>query len=118
MIDINISETYTRFDCLLEGISFVHSASLPEVADEMLTSLASSLRVEGLPPQSGCDLVHLLVFKRLPEIVRDVEHDTLEEEHEGHPLVVGVDLPVLLVSSLRSYSLMRAINAVNAFVLG
>ena len=118
MIDINKSETYTRFDCILEGIGFVHSASLPEVADEMLTRLASPLRVEGLPPQSGCDLVHLFVFKRLPEVVRNVEHDTLEEEHEGHPLVVGVNLPVLLIRSLRTNSLMWPINTVNSFVLG
>ena len=118
MIDISKSEIYSRFDCILEGIGFVHPARLPEVADEMLTRLASSLRAEGLAPQSRCDLVHLLVLKRLPEIVRDVEHDPLEEEHEGHPLVVGVDLPVLLVSSLWTNSLVRTINAVNAFVLG
>ena len=118
MIDISKSEIYRRFDGLLEGIGFVHPACLPEVADEMLACLASSLCGEGLAPKSRCDLVHLLVLKRLPEIVRDVEHDALEEEHEGHPLVVGVDLPVLLVSGLWTNSLMRTINAVNAFVLG
>ena len=96
----------------------MHSSGLPQVADQMFTSVSSSISVECLPSQSRSYLIHLLVLESLPQIVRDVEHDTLEEEHEGHPLVVGVDLPVLLVSSLRTNSLMRAINAVNAFVLG
>ena len=103
---------------ILEGVSFVHSACLPEVGDQVLAPLAPSISVEGFPPKPGGDLVHLLVLECLPEVVGDVEHDALEEEHEGHPLVVGVHPPVLLIPSLRTNSLMWTINTVDAFVLG
>ena len=96
----------------------MHSARLPEIGDEVLARLAPSVGGEGLTPEPGSDLVHLLVLECLPEVVGDIEHDPLEEEHEGHPLVVSVHLPVLVIRSLRTHSLMWPINTVDAFVLG
>ena len=34
------------------------------------------------------DLVHLPVLQRLPEQVRRVEEQSLQQQHERHPLVV------------------------------
>ena len=37
------------------------------------------------------DLAHLPVLKYLPQVVGRVEHDALQEQDEGDPLVVGVE---------------------------
>ena len=37
----------------------------------------------------------LAALEALVDDVGEVEHDALQEEHEGHPLVVGLDLDVV-----------------------
>ena len=102
----------------LESISIVHSSGLPEIVDQVLTLVSLPLLGERLVSQPRGDLVHLLILECLPEIVRDVEHHPLEEEHEGDPLVVGVNLPVVWVVSLGSDALVGSVDAVNPLVLG
>ena len=96
----------------------MHSSGLPEIVDQVLTLVSLSLLGERLVSQPRGDLVHLLILECLPEIVRDVEHHPLEEEHEGDPLVVGVNLPVVWVVSLGSDALVGSVDAVNPLVLG
>ena len=102
----------------LESIGIVHSSGLPEIVDQILTLVSLAIRVVSLAPEAGGYLVHLLVLECLPEVVRQVEHDSLQEEHEGDPLVVGVNLPVVFVFSLRPDALVRPVHAVNPFILG
>ena len=102
----------------LYSISIVHSSGLPQVADQMFTSVSSSISVECLPSQSRSDLVHLLVLESLPQIVRDVEHDSLEEQHEWNPLIIGMTLYIILITSLWTHTLMRSVNSINTSIFG
>ena len=102
----------------LESIGIVHSSGLPEIVDQILTLVSLAIRVVSLAPEAGGYLVHLLVLECLPEVVRQVEHDSLQEEHEGDPLVVGVHLPVILVLGLRADPLVWSVHAVNSLILG
>jgi hypothetical protein len=44
-------------------------------------------------------------FKNLPEVVRQVEHDPLQEQNKGNPLVVGmVDLKLRIKLDMRRIS--------------
>ena len=108
---------YTLIDSL-EGIGVVHAPGLPEVIYQILALLSPPVSVECLPSERAGDLLHLLVLKCLPEIVRDVEHHSLQEQHEGNPLVVGVNSPVILISCFRPDSLVRSVHSVNSFILG
>jgi len=47
-------------------------------------------RHKNLTSESIGDFVNFTIFEDLPEVVGDVEHDALQEEDEGDPLVVGV----------------------------
>ena len=107
---------YTLIDSL-EGIGVVHPPGLPEVIYQILALLSPPVSVEGFPSEGAGDLLHLLVLKCLPEIVRDVEHDSLEEQHEGNPLVVSVNSPVFLVPSFRADTLVRSVHSVYSFIL-
>ena len=102
----------------LESIGIVHSSGLPEIVDQILTLVSLAIRVVSLAPEAGGYLVHLLVLECLPEIVRQVEHDSLQEQHEGNPLVVGVNSPVILISCFRPDSLVRSVHSIYSFILG
>ena len=39
--------------------------------------------------------LNLAAFEALVDEVREVEHEALQEEHEGHPLVVRLHVDVL-----------------------
>ena len=69
----------------------MHAPCLPQVVDQILTSISSSICIECLPTKPRGDLVHLFVFECLPQVVGDVEHHPLQEQHEGDPLVVSMD---------------------------
>ena len=92
--------------------------SLPEIVDEILEGISPLVRVDRqrLASNTRGDLVNLLVLKGFPQVVRNVEHDTLksfysfgwfngkqylEEEDKGNPLIVGV---YSLLPSLRTKS--------------
>ena len=96
----------------------MHPPGLPEVIDQILALLSPPLSVEGLPSERARDLLHLLVLEGLPEIVRDVEHHSLQEQHEGNPLVVGVNPPVIFVRGFRAHTLVGSVNSVYSLVLG
>ena len=95
----------------------MHSLGLKQIGCQVVTGISQPLSVELLTPETVRDLLHLLVLERLPEIVRDVEHDSLEEEHEGDPLIVGVHLPVSFIISLWTNSLMGSCLSIYAFIL-
>ena len=82
---------FTVWHNSLESISIVHPSGFPQVVDQVFTGVSSAIGIKCLPTQPGGDLIHLLVFKCLPQVVGDVEHDTLQEQHEGDPLVVCVN---------------------------
>ena len=60
---------YTMIDSL-EGIGVMHPPGLPEVIYQILALLSPPVSVEGFPSEGAGDLLHLLVLKCLPEIVR------------------------------------------------
>ena len=53
--------------------------SLPEIVDEILEGISPLVRVDRqrLASNTRGDLVNLLVLKGFPQVVRNVEHDTL-----------------------------------------
>ena len=109
----------------LECIGLMGAPSLPEIVDEILEGISPLVRVDRqrLASNTRGDLVNLLVLKGFPQVVRNVEHDTLkkiwvatrifyslgwfdgkqylEEEDKGNPLIVGV---YSLLPSLRTKS--------------
>ena len=96
----------------------MHSLSFIEICCQVFAGFSLPFSVEGLASETGGDLVHLLVLECFPEVVRDVEHDPLQEQHEWHPLVVSVNLLITLLISLWSNTLMRSVNTINTFILG
>merc|ERR1719381_187791 len=77
---------------ILECIGLMGAPSLPEIVDEILEGISPLVRVDRqrLASNTRGDLVNLFVLKGFPQGVRNVEHDTLEEEDKGNPLIVGV----------------------------
>jgi len=77
---------------ILERVGLVGAPGLPKIVDQILKGVSPLVSVDGqgLAPHPGGDLVDLLVLERLPQVVGNIEHDALEEEDEGHPLIVGV----------------------------
>ena len=56
---------------------------LPQVVDEVLAGVPALVALQdGLAPQPGGDLVHLPLLEGLPEVVGDVEHDSLHTRGE------------------------------------
>ena len=55
--------------------------SLPEIVDEILEGISPLVRVDRqrLASNTRGDLVNLLVLKGFPQVVRNVEHDTLKK---------------------------------------
>ena len=53
--------------------------SLPKIVDEILEGISPLVRVDRqrLASNTRGDLVNLLVLKGFPQVVRNVEHDTL-----------------------------------------
>lgn len=103
---------------ILKCIGVMHSPGLPEVVDQIVTSIPSLILVKGLTPEATRDFIQLLVLKGLPDVVRNVEHDPLQEQHEGHPLVVGMHHSVPLIISFWPHPLVRKVLPLFSFVLG
>ena len=63
----------------LECIGLMGAPSLPEIVDEILEGISPLVRVDRqrLASNTRGDLVNLLVLKGFPQVVRNVEHDTL-----------------------------------------
>ena len=80
---------------VLEGVQVVAVEGVDGVLDQEVALLLPVLQVEGAAPQVLGDLAELAVLQDFPQPVGDVEEHALEEQDEGHPLVVGVDNPVL-----------------------
>ena len=56
---------------------------LPQVVDEVLAGVPPLVALQDrLAPQAGGDLVHLPLLEGLPEVVRDVEHHSLNSTGE------------------------------------
>ena len=55
---------------------------LPKIVDEILEGVPPLVSVDWqrLASHTRGDLVNLLVLKGFPQVVRDVEHDTLREK--------------------------------------
>ena len=95
--DVDQVETVGEED--VDGPAVVFSERLHQVAGQGFDSLLSVLFIEVEPGQASQQPPHLPILHRLEDVVREVEHDSLQEEDEGDPLVVGLvgDLVSLLV---------------------
>jgi len=102
----HIDEVEHVADKVLDGVHVVHAPSLPQILHQFVAVISEGIVgcVDAFGPESVCDFVEFLVLESFPQVVRDVEHDTLKEEHEGDPLVVGMVHVVTLLVSLGSHA--------------
>ena len=68
----------------------VDAHALNEVGGQVTLRLLPLLPVENEEMEAANDPLDLVTFSNLVDNVGDVEHDALEEEHKGDPLVVGL----------------------------
>lgn len=101
----NIDEVKNITDEVLDSIHVVHSSGLPQVFHKFVAVVPECIigHVDGLGSQSIGYFVQFLVLKSFPQVVRDVEHDSLQEKDKGNPLVVSMEHSVSFLVSFVSF---------------
>lgn len=92
----DISKVENFAEEVTKRVGVVHVQGVQQILHQSALSFASVVCDVGDGSSDAVgDHSHLALLPVLPDPVRDVETEALEEQHEGHPLVVGVD-PLLL----------------------
>jgi len=103
----DIDEVENVANEVLDGVHVVHAFSFIKILHQFVAAISEWIigDVDAFRPETVGDFVEFLVLECFPKVVRDVEHDALEEEDERDPLVVGVEYVVaLLVNVLRPHA--------------